>query len=88
MISRDEMEPNISVTTEENKDAKPSTDNEIVTTNSAVNSEEGVKEEAKETDLTIVKFPEIPSSIESSYIFIIDPPFCTSDYKGIRTLKL
>lgn len=52
MISRDEMEPNISVTTEENKDAKPSTDKEIVTTNSAVNSEEGVKEEAKETEPT------------------------------------
>jgi len=33
-------------------------------------------DEAKVTDLAIVKLPDIPSSIESSYLFIIDPPFC------------
>jgi hypothetical protein len=46
------MEPNISVTTEENKDAKLPTENETVMAASALNSEEGVKEEAKETEPT------------------------------------
>ena len=50
VIGRDKMEPNISVTTEENKDVKLPTENEIVTASLAVNSEEGVKEEAKETE--------------------------------------
>lgn len=52
MISRDEMEPSISVTTEESKDAKPSTENEVLTTSLSANSEEVVKEEVKEVEPT------------------------------------
>lgn len=51
VISRDEMEPNNSVT-EENKDAKPPAENEPVTVTSAPNSEEVAKEEVKETEAT------------------------------------
>ncbi len=52
VISRDEMEPNNSGT-EENKDAKPASDNENVTATSVANSEDGVKEEVKEVEQPI-----------------------------------
>ncbi|KZS19438.1 ankyrin repeat domain-containing protein 11 [Daphnia magna] len=58
VISRDEMEPSVNVTTEESKDAKPSTESEVVTAGSSVNCEEAVKEEIKEAETT----SEIPAS--------------------------